>query len=91
MVYSINPDGKKPFKVYCDMETDGGGWTVFQRRIGEEQKKKKKGRKGVISFSRSWNDYKKGFGNFKASFWLGNDKLHRLTANRAVSLRVEVS
>ena len=27
-VYRISPDNVKPFKVYCDMETDGGSWTV---------------------------------------------------------------
>ena len=78
-VYSINPDGTGHFSVYCDMRTDGGGWTVFQRR-----------QDGSVDFYRGWNDYKTGFGQLTAEFWLGNDKIHRLTASRPSSLRVEL-
>ena len=78
-VYSVNPDGKGHFNVYCDMRTDGGGWTVFQRRQDDS-----------VDFYREWNDYKAGFGQLTAEFWLGNDKIHRLTASRPSSLRVEL-
>ena len=78
-VYSVNPDGRGHFNVYCDMRTDGGGWTVFQRR-----------QDGSVDFYRGWNDYKTGFGQLTAEFWLGNDKIRRLTASRRSSLRVEL-
>ena len=78
-VYSVNPDGKGHFNVYCDMRTDGGGWTVFQRR-----------QDGSVDFYRRWNDFKAGFGQLTAEFWLGNDKIYRLTASRPSSLRVEL-
>ena len=77
--YSVDPDGKGSFQVYCDMQTDGGGWTVFQRR-----------QDGSVDFYRGWNDYKSGFGQLTAEFWLGNDKIHRLTVARPSSLRVEL-
>jgi len=61
------------------MRTDGGGWTVFQRR-----------QDGSVDFYRGWTDYKAGFGQLTAEFWLGNDKIHRLTASRPSSVRVEL-
>ena len=78
-LYSVIPDGKGYFTVYCDMRPDGGGWNVFQRR-----------QDGSVDFYRGWKDYKAGFGELTAEFWLGNDKIHRLTASRPSSLRVDL-
>ena len=43
-----------------------------------------------VSFHRTWNDYKYGFGDLKGNFWLGNDKIHRITSAKKMSLRIEL-
>ncbi|XP_062512683.1 fibrinogen C domain-containing protein 1-like [Corticium candelabrum] len=73
-VYVIDPrDGLGSFPVWCDMKTNGGGWTVFQRR-----------RDGSVNFTRGWDEYKRGFGTLNGEFWLGLDKIHRLATSQVL-------
>ncbi|XP_069491069.1 tenascin-X isoform X12 [Ambystoma mexicanum] len=80
-VVTIYLDGERnrPIKVFCDMETDGGGWIVFQRRMN-----------GKTNFWRNWQDYALGFGNLTQEFWLGNENLHKITSQGVYELRVDL-
>ncbi|XP_063438866.1 microfibril-associated glycoprotein 4-like [Mytilus trossulus] len=79
-IYKIYPEKTSGFKVFCEMEKYGGGWTVFQRRMN-----------GKIHFYRDWDSYKRGFGNMKGEHWLGNDHLHQLTSQGKYMLRIDMS
>lgn len=52
-IYRISPQPSIWFPVWCDMETDGGGWTIVQRRMN-----------GSDSFERKWAAYKEGDSGF---------------------------
>ncbi|XP_065930984.1 ficolin-2-like isoform X1 [Magallana gigas] len=65
--------------VFCDMEKDGGGWTVFQRR-----------QDGSENFYRTWIEYNNGFGNMRSEFWLGNEILHHLLNQGTYEMRMDM-
>ncbi|XP_024051129.1 ficolin-1-like, partial [Terrapene carolina triunguis] len=77
--YTIYPRGCTAMRVLCDMDTDGGGWIVFQRRAD-----------GSVDFFRDWDSYKRGFGSSLTEFWLGNDNIHLLTSLGANELRIDL-
>ncbi|XP_071837053.1 fibrinogen-like protein A [Apostichopus japonicus] len=78
-IYTIKPTNwRDSFEVFCNM-TDGGGWTVFQRRVD-----------GSVDFYRNWQSYKEGFGELDHEFWLGNDKLYDLTNQGDYQLRIDM-
>ncbi|XP_035697855.1 microfibril-associated glycoprotein 4-like [Branchiostoma floridae] len=79
-VFPIKPESNTDhFDVFCDMTTDGGGWTVIQRRFN-----------GTLNFDRFWADYKNGFGRIEGEHWLGLDKIHNLTSQNSYELYVEL-
>ncbi|XP_038062039.1 ficolin-3-like [Patiria miniata] len=79
-IYTIYPSGMaEGLQVYCDMETDGGGWIIFQRR-----------QDGSVNFFLNWAYYQAGFGYLSGEFWLGNEALHILTETGQWQLRVDL-
>ena len=65
--------------MFCDQTTAGGGWLLFQKRLG-----------GSVDFYRDWAEYKSGFGNLSGEFWLGLENIYRLTSNESYKLRVDL-
>ncbi|KRF98337.1 uncharacterized protein Dwil_GK26983 [Drosophila willistoni] len=72
------PSGK-PFFVPCESRNTnfGTGWTVIQRRLD-----------GSVNFYRDWNQYREGFGELSSEFFIGLDKLYRMTTNERYELLI---
>ena len=58
------------------------GWILMQRKVIE----------GLVSFNQTWSAYRDGFGSATDddNYWLGLDKVYRLTQLSFVKFRIEV-
>ncbi|XP_038045277.1 fibrinogen C domain-containing protein 1-like [Patiria miniata] len=77
-LYTIYPsyvDNCDGIRVYCDQQTDGGGWTVIQRRMN-----------GWVDFQRGWDEYRDGFGFLTGEFWLGLEIIHHMSIQAPTEL-----
>ncbi|XP_071516393.1 microfibril-associated glycoprotein 4-like [Panulirus ornatus] len=82
--YTIHPYVCCPnisVSVYCDFQSDGGGWTVIQRRDQYPQQE---------DFFLPWKDYVTGFGKVTQEFWLGLEHIHALTSQEPYEVRFDL-
>ena len=85
-IYYISPGigrSQPSVRVFCDMETDGGKWTVFQRRDDTKPRQ---------DFNLGWDNYKQGFGELTGEFWWGLNYLWQMTSvqDRRYQLRIDL-
>ena len=82
-IYQLELGQEQPVPSYCDTDTDGGGWTVFQRRADIQPRQ---------DFFLGWEDYKRGFGTLDAEFWWGLEHLYHATSvpDRRYELRIDM-
>ncbi|WAR29477.1 TEuncharacterized [Mya arenaria] len=66
--------------VFCDMDTDQGGWTVFQHRMN-----------GKVDFYRNFSSYENGFGSLQGEFWLGLKLMNEMTSRTSNDLRIDIT
>ncbi|XP_069103069.1 fibrinogen-like protein A [Argopecten irradians] len=77
-IYTVTLTPGRSDDVYCDMDTDGGPWTVIQNR-----------QDGTVDFYRNWTEYQTGFGDLDGEFWAGLNIIHLLTQNGSI-LRINL-
>ena len=75
--------GTVPVPAFCDLETDGGNWTVFQRRADVKPRE---------NFYRGWAAYQEGFGELDEEFWWGLNNIWAMTSlrDRQYELRIDL-
>ena len=68
-----------PFPVFCTVDK----YIVIQRRMKPFN----------LQFNKTWDEYKNGFGDVTGEFWLGLEKLYRITNQQYIRylLRLEMT
>ena len=87
-VYEINHVcGDEPHVFHTSVPAmqarcSNGGWTVILRRNESLTER--------VNFTRTWDDYKHGFGDLNTEFWYGLNNIHCLTSRQQVDLSIEL-
>ncbi|XP_058123435.1 microfibril-associated glycoprotein 4-like [Anopheles ziemanni] len=76
-LYRILEGNSVPVHYFCEMSFAGGGWTMMQRRSSAS-----------TNFTRSFAEYRDGFGHPSGDFWLGLNRLHLITQASQVELAI---
>ena len=72
-------------ETFCDMDFEGGGWILVQRSYAVPNESKPN------SFSKTWEEYERGFGDLNKVFWLGLETLHNFTSRwSATELQIDL-
>ncbi|XP_045184870.2 ficolin-3-like [Mercenaria mercenaria] len=61
------------------MDTDQGGWTVFQYRFD-----------GSVDFYRNFSEYEQGFGDLSTEYWLGLRDIYEMASQGQTDLRIDL-
>ncbi|XP_022208162.2 angiopoietin-related protein 7-like [Drosophila obscura] len=77
-IRTIRVSGIDPFEAPYESNSAGSDWIVIQRRV-----------KMDVSFDRSWKEYKNGFGSLRGDFFLGLEKIYRLTKSSPQQLYIQ--
>lgn len=78
-IYIIRIPNFESFSVLCNNKIAGPNWAVIQQRINGEE-----------DFNRNWESYRNGFGSFTGDFFLGLERIHRLTSDQTHELYIHM-
>ncbi|XP_030554638.1 fibrinogen-like protein 1 [Drosophila novamexicana] len=76
-IREIQVPGAEAFRVPCDGRIAGPGWMVIQRRVDKS-----------VDFNRGWAEYRTGFGDLEGNFFIGLEKLYRMTNSQPHELYI---